>query len=126
MLFWFFMFFMAILCPVTMIVGGMIFKMATPKKINRFFGYRTDRSMKNRDTWAFAHKYIGKLWLVLGGTLLLPSSVPMFFVIGKSEEWISVVSLIISAVGFVALIATIIPTERALKKTFDKEGNRIF
>ena len=32
-----------------------------PKEINSVFGYRTSMSMKNKDTWEFAHKYCGKV-----------------------------------------------------------------
>lgn len=123
--FWTLMLIAAILCPILMIGAGLFFRNTAPKKINYFFGYRTERSMKNKDTWVFAHKYIGNLWLILGLTLIVPSAVPMFFVIGKSEELIGVISLIICVVGLVALIASIILTEKALKKTFDKDGNRI-
>ena len=36
-------------------------------KGNKFiFGYRTSMSMKNKDTWEFAHKYCGKVWYVCG------------------------------------------------------------
>lgn len=37
-----------------------------PKKINSFYGYRTAMSMKNRETWEFAHKHCGKLWSAWG------------------------------------------------------------
>ena len=37
-----------------------------PDSINPVFGYRTTMSMKNRDTWEFAHQYCGKLWWILG------------------------------------------------------------
>ena len=123
--FWIWMFIVAILCPTIMIVAGLYFRKSAPKKINVFFGYRTAMSMKNRDTWEFAHKYIGNLWSVLGFTLIVPSAVPMFFLIDKSEELISVFSLVICFVGMAAIIASIIPTEKALKKNFDKDGNRI-
>ena len=123
--FWIWMFIVAILCPTIMIAAGLYFRKFAPKKINAFFGYRTTMSMKNRDTWEFAHKYIGNLWSVLGFTLIVPSAVPMFFLIDKSEELISVFSLVICFVGMAAIIASIIPTEKALKKNFDKDGNRI-
>lgn len=123
--FWIWMFIVAILCPTIMIVAGLYFRKSTPKKINAIFGYRTTMSMKNKDTWEFAHKYIGNLWSVLGFTLIVPSAVPMFFLIDKSEELISVFSLVICFVGMAAIIVSIIPTEKALKKNFDKDGNRI-
>lgn len=123
--FWILMFATAIMCPLIMIIAGLVFRKSAPKKINAFFGYRTTMSMKNRDTWEFAHKYIGSMWSVLGFTLIVPSAVPMFFLIGKSQELISVVSLIICFVGLIALTASVIPTEKALKKNFDKDGNKV-
>lgn len=123
--FWIWMFIVAILCPTIMTVAGLYFRKTSPKKINHFFGYRTARSMKNKETWEFAHKYIGNLWSVLGLALIFPSAVPMFFLIDKSEELISVFSLIICFVGMAVIIASIISTEKALKKNFDKSGNRI-
>ena len=46
-----------------------------PKDINHTFGYRTKRSMMNKDTWSFAHAYIGKLWLICGLVLMpIPGS----------------------------------------------------
>lgn len=123
--FWIWMFIVAILCPFVMIGAGLIFRKTAPKKINFFFGYRTERSMKNKDTWEFAHKYIGNLWLVLGLSLIIPSTVPMLFVIGKSEKLISVLSLSVCFLGMVALIVSIFLTENALKKAFDKDDNKI-
>ena len=44
-----------------MLISGKIFSNRAPKNINTFIGYRTTMSMKNRDTWEFAHKISGKL-----------------------------------------------------------------
>lgn len=119
------MFAVAILCPVLMIGMGLLFRNAAPKKINYIYGYRTTMSMKNRDTWEFAHRYIGRLSLFMGLLLLVPSAVPMLFLIDGSEELIATVSLIIAFVGLAVLFASVFQTERVLKKTFDKHGNRI-
>ena len=97
---------------------------SSPKEINYIFGYRTNMSMKNKDTWDFAHKYIGKLWFYLGLILVPITVIPMLLVIGNNEYTISMVGSIICIVALVVLIVSIIPTERALKKTFDKDGNR--
>ena len=97
---------------------------SSPKEINYIFGYRTNMSMKNKDTWDFAHKYIGKLWFYLGLILVPITVIPMLLVIGNNEDTISMVGSIICIVALVVLNVSIIPTERALKKTFDKDGNR--
>ena len=51
-----FMLILLLLMPLFMIVFGRVFMTNAPKDINTSFGYRTKRSMKNQDTWAFAHK----------------------------------------------------------------------
>lgn len=60
--FWFFMLIMDLLTPIIMIGFGRYFLKDAPKEINPVFGYRTAMSMKNRDTWEFVHKYLGKIW----------------------------------------------------------------
>ena len=122
--FWFFMLAMGLLFPVIMILFGAVFMKAAPKKINYTFGYRTDMSMKNRDTWEFAHKHIGKLWFRFGLLLIPITVIPMLFVIGKTENIVATVGLIVSFVNTVTLIVPIFFTEKALNKTFDKDGNR--
>ena len=122
---WIFMLITAVLCPVLMVAGGLMFLRAAPKKINYIFGYRTTMSMKNRDTWEFAHKYFGRLWLLLGLPLVILSVIPMLLVIGKSDELISIVGLSVCFVDMAVMIAAIFPTEKALRITFDKNGNRL-
>lgn len=120
-----FMFIMLLLIPAVMVGFGAYFMRRAPKKINYVFGYRTARSMKNEDTWKFAHKLIGKIWLVCG-TVLLVGGVVFFFVFtsGKDENSVNIASLVILGVQLLVLMCSIIPTEIALKKTFDENGNR--
>jgi len=122
--FWFFMLAMGLLFPAIMILFGAVFTKTSPKKINYIFGYRTDMSMKNRDTWEFAHKYIGRLWFRFGLLLIPITVIPMLFVIGNSENVVATVGLIVSFVNTVTLIVPIFFTEKALNRTFDKDGKR--
>lgn len=123
--FWIFMLIMSLLCPAIMIIFGIVFFKNAPKEINYLFGYRTELSMKNRDTWEFAHRYCGKLWMWIGSILLPLSILPLLFVIGQSKDVIGSVGLIICLVEIVILIVSIFPTEIALHKHFDADGNRI-
>lgn len=122
--FWIFMMVMDLLIPLTMIGFGKYFSERAPKEINEGFGYRTSMSMKNKDTWEFAHHYCGKLWLVIGYIILVISVMTMFFVIGKGKNVIGILGGILCGVQLVFLIGSIFPTERALKKNFDEYGNR--
>ena len=64
MWFWIFMLCIDLLTPLLMVGFGKYFFKHTSKDINEIFGYRTAMSMKNKDTWVFAHTYCGKLWYV--------------------------------------------------------------
>ena len=98
-------------------------KKTAPKNINMLFGYRTAMSMKNQETWQFAHHYIGRLWY-LSGMILLPLSVVLMLpLIGKDKDTIGWLGSFICMIQLVALIGEIIPTEIALHKKFDKNGN---
>lgn len=124
MAFWIFMLIMDILIPTVMILFGRSFIQSDPKQINCLFGYRSDRSMKNRDTWIFAHQYCGRLWL-RWGLIMLPLSVLLLIsVIGESVERIGTFGMILCFLQLVPLVGSIIPTERALKRTFDEYGHR--
>lgn len=121
---WIFMVLMDLMTPLLLVGCGKYFMTSGPGEINMFFGYRTKMSMKNTETWKFAHAYVGKLWFNIGRLLLL-SVLLMFFVIGKDLDTMGIMGGIIMCAQMVFLVGSIFPTERALRKNFDKDGNRI-
>ena len=123
--FWFFMLGMNLLIPATMIGFGKYFIKSAPGSINIVFGYRTSMSMKNQDTWKFAHEYCGKLWFKWGKIALILTIIAMLFLWGKSVDTIRNWGGTICMIQLVLLIAAIGPTENALRKNFDKNGKRI-
>lgn len=122
--FWIFMLCMVLLVPILMIIFGAYFKNKAPKKINYIFGYRTTMSMKNLDTWCFAHSLMGKIWIYVGTVLLIISFVPMLFTIRGDESTVGILGMILSFIDTVIMFLTIIPVEKALKKNFDENGKR--
>ena len=122
--FYIYMLLTSLLIPVIMLVFGWIFHRQAPKKINVWYGYRSARSMKNEDTWVFAHQHIGRTWMLVGAVLLVISVIPMIAVYGKDDDTVSVVSLVLLFVQMIPMIMSLIPTERALKRTFDENGIR--
>jgi uncharacterized membrane protein len=123
--FWFFMFAMVAILPLAMIVIGIIFYNRPPKNINFIFGYRTDLSMKNQKTWAFAHHLLGKIWMIMGSILLPIMCVPMFFVMRASESTIGILGAILASISIFPLVISIFPVEKALEKNFDDNGKEI-
>lgn len=86
---------MDLLVPLTMIYFGSRFEKNAPKEINAAFGYRTTMSMKNKETWKFAHVYVGKLWKTCGWIILPISAVEMFFALGKDIIGVSIIGGVI-------------------------------
>ena len=50
------------LIPTIMIIFGLLWKNNPPRSINWVYGYRTPMSMKNLETWKFAHSHNAKIW----------------------------------------------------------------
>lgn len=123
--FWFSMLLIILFIPLTMLYFGSTFSKKAPKDINYFLGYRTTRSMKNKDTWNFAHHYIGKIWFVIGSIILPISIICFLFCFNKDLDTIGNFAAGIILSQLVLFILTIISTENALKRTFDAQGNRI-
>ena len=123
--FWIFMLIMNLLIPVMMIGFGKYFMKSAPESINIAFGYRTSMSMKNQDTWKFAHEYCGKLWYKWGMIMLILTIIVMLFLLGKSVDTIGYWGGAVCMIQLVPLIGAIFPTESALRRTFDKNGNRL-
>ena len=104
MMFWFFLFFCSLLMPATFLGVGWYFTRHTPGR-NSAFGYRTPLSGKSDLANAFAHQYIGRLLV-----LQLDKD---------TTGWIGD-GLVLLECG--VMLLTILPTEVALHKNFDKDG----
>ncbi|MCD7806331.1 MAG: SdpI family protein [Lachnospiraceae bacterium] len=119
MWFWWFIFLCDCLIPVLMIIAGRMMWRHCPKQINGVVGYRTKQSMKNMDTWKFAHEFAGKLWWRAGwGFLILAVPVHVVFY-GSDEDVLGILCTVVTTVELIFLIGSIIPTEIALKKHFN-------
>lgn len=123
-MFWWFLFLCDLIIPIVMILCGWMLWKHSPKNINRIIGYRTTRSMKNMDTWKFAHEYCGRLWWRIGWIMLLPSSLIHIPFYHASNDRIGIVSGILCTLQCIVLIVSIFPAEAALKRTFTDDGNR--
>lgn len=121
---WIFMTCMCLLVPGILIAFGGICKDKAPKDINHIYGYRTSMSMKNRDTWEFANTLWGKLAWKWGLWMLVGSAAALLAVIFAGENVVYIVGSVVCCLQIVIVLATIPIVERALRKEFDKDGNR--
>ena len=121
---WFIMLGFNLIIPAIMLVAGRLMQNTRPKNINWIIGYRTTMSMKNEDTWSFAHKVAGAFMQKWGWVTLAITVAAILFVIGRSVEVVSTTGCIIMFAQLIPVIAVIPHTEKALRNAFDKDGNR--
>ena len=110
------------LLPLVMVICGMSYTKRVPKKITRLQGYRSKMSMKNRDTWDFAHKNLGDLWFKLGAPLLAVTSVVSLLVFRESTKQITTWCCVIFVIQLAIMVLPVFYTEKALKENFDENG----
>ena len=106
------------LVSITFIIVGLLLRYLTPG-INRFYGYRTKSSMASQANWDYSQKYSGGLIAIFGLALLVVASTLGYADIDLANitgKW-TVGILILTSV-----VATIMLTERAMKKHCDQSG----
>lgn len=123
MFFWF-LFCCVLILPVIMLIAGRLMWRHPPKEINHLIGYRTPRSMKNQDTWNFAHICCGRLWWTAGWGVLVLSALLFLPFRGMSDTAVGIASIVFLCAQLAVLFVSIAQTERALRRTFDENGIR--
>ena len=114
----------AVFTVIAFIVAGIVLIRHADMEINDTFGYRTQRSTQNKETWHFANVHSGKI-LIIGGViglaLIILTALIMEMMGVNKMAWL--VGVILELV----IVFTVIPinmasTENQLKKRFgDKE-----
>lgn len=118
-----FSFLMTLMLTLTMIVFGLVFLKRPPRNINSLYGYRTRMSSKNQETWDFAHEYAGRVWLNTG-LFALACSIAVIILLKNSKDYERyMLTLFYIQMGFMMMVIPL--TEKALRKSFDKDGNKL-
>ncbi|MGB5647103.1 MAG: SdpI family protein [Muriicola sp.] len=99
---------------IAFLLMGNLLRIFPPKKVNRWYGYRTSSSMRSQERWDFAQIIAAKEMIKQGFLLtLFGIFTGFFFHFDEMTNVILIVSLVL-----VSSIAMIYFTERALKKNF--------
>lgn len=120
--FWIFMFCCTLLIPIIMIIAGNSMRLGKFKTINYIVGYRTRRSMKNQQTWDYAQRECGRLWMRWGVLMLVPTAVIMLLLLGKEVPTIGTVGGIVTVLQMIPLFLSIVIVEKKLREKFDENG----
>ena len=89
-----------------------------PKKINKFYGYRTYRTMQNNGIWNFANTTFNKNLIVYAGISFLAGL--LFASLAKGGiSWEPMVLVMLT------LLVCIIKTEKSISELYDDEGKKL-
>lgn len=124
MVFWGLMFIVVLITPLIMIVVGNRFVKNPTGVINEEYGYRTEMSMKNQDTWDFANRYCGRVWRTIGAMFLPVILIVMLIVRNFSNMVVGITALALIAAQVLSMYAIVFFVEKALRRTFDENGKR--
>lgn len=96
---------------------SIVFWKFPPKKINNLYGYRTFKATQNQDIWDFANSNFNKTLLFYSGFSFIGGLLLAYFSV-KVITWEPMVLVML------AVIVSIIKTERAINDNFTDEGKR--
>ena len=109
------MVYVSFIIPVLILILGIWMYKYPPKKINWLIGYRTFKSMKNKEMWDFAHKYCGKLWMLLGLIMIILTFLLYILVWLKVITFNESILLIIVFAQIGMLLLSVLIVENKLK-----------
>ena len=115
---WIFMLICNLLIPAAAVCYGRRFRASPPREPNAWFGYRTARSMRNRETWAFAQRYSGRFWVRAGRPVLAVSLVWMLLLFDRDIGTVGTSAVVLMGIQMLPFLAVIPATERVLRRKF--------
>ena len=118
MAFWLFLTAMDLLIPAIMVGIGTRFLKHPPKTINALYGYRTARSMKNQETWDFAHQHCARLWVRLGVLLTVGASVAMYLL--RDKDYASFLPWVLAVEAALFCVSAFL-VDALVKQKFEEE-----
>ena len=121
---WILMLLCNLITPLVMWGVGCVFLAWPPREINAVIGYRTKRSMVNQETWDFANRRMALVWRRWGLCMLAAVMGGMLPLLGRADDLVYGWGLALMMLEVVVLVVSIVPVERALKRTFHEDGTR--
>lgn len=118
MFFWFFMLTVSLFVPLITAFSAFVLKINPPVYKDRFYGYRTKKSMSSPEAWDFAQKYTSQLWLRLSLIESISIIIIYLFFAKKTINFLSIAGLIITSICLILIFISIIIIEISIKKKF--------
>ena len=96
---------------------SIIFWKFPPKKVNKLYGYRTEKAMQNQTIWDFANSTFNRNLLIYAGISFL-AGLAFVSLLHAELTWQPM------ALVFLSIIVSIVKTEKGMKEHFTEEGKK--
>lgn len=104
-----------LLVGILFILIGCILNFFPPKKINRYYGYRTPRAMKSKERWDFAQRFSARELIGWGVVNVLAALAAYWFKLSVENS-----NILTAILVTVSVIALVVRTEMAISRKFGK------
>ena len=118
MWFWLFMTLTVVSIPAVMLIIARVYEKRPPKYNHLLSGYRTKRSRKSPEAWAYAHERLCVYWKRIGWVMLIAAAACMLWFINGGEDTVAMAGSIVSMLEVIPMIGSIFFIERDLKGKF--------
>ncbi|MBQ5543102.1 MAG: SdpI family protein [Erysipelotrichales bacterium] len=116
--FWWFILGVAVFVPAVMAGFGLKFFLKAPEEVGFPIGFNTKRSVRNEETWKYAHRTLGKIWTVLGGIMIPVTAAAMYTARGKDMDTVGSTGAVMIVISAALMACGYALTEYLLKKKF--------
>lgn len=109
--------------PIILLIMGLGMYFFPPKKINSFIGYRSNKSMKDQESWDYAQKMSGYISTILGFVMLI-ATVIAYLILEQQGKFGFYSTNVIVFIQLAALVlGTLLPMEILLTRRGKNEKN---
>ena len=113
-----------LICPILLVILGVLYFFAAPKEANHAFGFRTYFTMGSVEVWRFTQRLAGLCWMCLGGVLLVIAIITGVISGNKEVADMAVSVIWFVAIEFVLVLAAWIGIQSVVLMAYDKDGKR--
>ena len=110
--------------PLFVLLCGLRFRRGVPYNVLTIISYRTEKSMRSRASWDYAHNLCGRIWVVLGAVTAAVAAAAVTSASFFADAAVGYTAAIVMMSELAAIIISAACVEHALGRAFDKNGRR--
>ena len=110
--------------PLVVLVLGLWYYFAPPKRGKNSPGFRTSCAMGSESAWHFTQKLAGICYIVVGGGLSVIMLIVSLFFRGSAAMAMATATVICVIIEFAVILVARFGIQSLVSRAYDKDGNR--